>query len=201
MNVQTTFVSYANRFQRSVKWSAPSPLPELEITSYNVNCSSDGDFRSVQVQNTSATLGDGVSENAPFNLDTSYSCTVTATNAAGTGAPSDPSAPFVGGKLPQAGDFIVPESSFSNEFIPGQWFYYTLANGGSQIITNPVPGEGSPADDVVELTTTCSDDDLAGIKVSYYPGSIFNGMLLSEFLASFNSMSYKYYKVGDNPNV
>lgn len=197
--VQTTFVSYANRFQRTVEWSGPSPLPELQITSYNVNCSSDGDFRFVQVENTSTTLGDGVSENAPFNLDTSYSCIVTATNAAGTGAPSDPSAPFVGGRLPRSGDFVVPQSSFLAEFVPGQWFYSTLASGGSEIITNPVPSEGSPGDQVVELTTTCSNDDLAGIKVSYYPGSIFNGMLFSEFLANFSSMSYKYYKVGDDP--
>ena len=119
-------MSYAKRFQRTVEWTAPSP--DLAITAYNVNCSSDGDFRSVQVQTTNATLGDGVSENAPFNADTNYTCTVTATNAAGTSAPSDPSAPFVGGSLPKTGEFIVSKSVVANDNLtPGQWYYTTLA--------------------------------------------------------------------------
>ncbi len=190
-------MSYAKRFQRTVEWTAPSP--DLAITAYNVNCSSDGDFRSVQVQTTNATLGDGVSENAPFNADTNYTCTVTATNAAGTSAPSDPSAPFVGGSLPKTGEFIVSKSVVANDNLtPGQWYYTTLASGASRIITNPVTGQGSPGDDVVELNTTCSNDDLAGIKVNY-GGSIFNGMPFSDFLANFGSISYKWYKLGNDP--
>lgn len=206
-NVQTSFVSYAKRLERNLEWLAPSPSPELDITSYDVICSNVADatdFRTVKVLvGTSATLGDGASANAPFNLDAEYRCTVTATNAAGTSETSDPSAIFVAGSLPKTGPFIVPKSVVPTLGLydvgeNGQWhtgLYCSSCTpqGVSQIISSPyVTGPSS----VVNFETPCTDPspDVAGIRGTFLP-SIFNGMLFKDFLAGFKKIEYKYYKV------
>jgi hypothetical protein len=125
---------------------------------------------------------------------------VIASNEAGASNPSAPTDTFAGGSLPKTGAFTVPKAIVPNFIIDaygesGEWFTEIRATGTSQIISSPVPDGPSSS---VRLTTTCdSATDIAGIKVVYNP-SIFEGMLLKDFLASFSTMSYKYYKVDNS---
>ena len=179
----------------------------MPITSYTSVCNSttSSDGKVVVSNGTSAILGDGSvgSSNAPFAVDLDYSCVVIASNEAGTSNSSTPTDTFTGGSLPKTGTFTVPKAVVPNYIIDahgesGEWFTEVQATGTSQIIASPVSGGPSNS---VQLTTACDNavSDMAGIKVVYSP-SIFEGMLLKDFLASFNTMSYKYYKVNNSAN-
>ena len=76
--------------QRLISWTASPGIDSLTPTSYNVTCTTGtfADMRTSTVTSptTSVTLGTGTGYNAPLTAKGTYTCSVTATNAAGQGA-------------------------------------------------------------------------------------------------------------------
>lgn len=91
INVQTALVADQD-LQRLVNWTAPQS--SIPITGYNVSCNTTfealSDVRTIEVSGSfnAAIIGNGTGDNAPLEQGRTYSCSVTAQNAAGSSSPA-----------------------------------------------------------------------------------------------------------------
>ena len=134
--------------QRVVSWTASPAMDVLGVLTYTVTCS-DGtpaDTRTVTVSGstTSVTMGSGTGNNAPLAAKATYTCSVTATNLAGTSSAGYASSfPVIWCNLVTSVSYIYTSSElFSSPYYVGSWQDTNTGSGTSSVVLAPLQLSG-----------------------------------------------------------